>query len=230
MLNVAILDDYCNSALGAADWSQLPNGASVTVFDRPLGAAEAADILAPYDVLCTVRERMPLPRTLLERLRNLKLIVTVGEDIANLDRVAAAERGIAILATELAFSPRNQNIVLNATPEFAWGLMMATVRQIAREDRRMRSGAWQSTLGMGLTGRTLGVLGLGATGKRMARYAQAFDMDVIAWSENLSHDTAHAAGCRRVGKMSYSVRRTSSLSTLFSASVRAAWSGRTSWA
>jgi phosphoglycerate dehydrogenase-like enzyme len=90
--------------------------------------------------------------------------------------------------------------VRDATPEFTWGLMIATVRNLAEEHRRMREGAWQTTVGTTLSGKTLGLLGLGRIGKRMAQYAKAFDMDVIAWSQNLTEDAAAAAGTRRVDK------------------------------
>ena len=172
----------------------------VTVFDRHLSEAEAAEALRPFDVICTLRERMALPRTLIERLPNLKLITIVGRNLPNLDVAAATERGVLVAHSDFA-SPRFAS-VRDATPELAWGLMIATVRNLAEEHRRMRDGGWQASAGMTLSGKTLGLLGLGRTGKRMAEYAKVFGMQVIAWSQNLTDEAAAAAGARRVDKAS----------------------------
>ncbi|OBB65201.1 D-2-hydroxyacid dehydrogenase family protein [Mycobacterium sp. 852014-50255_SCH5639931] len=195
---VAILDDYAGAALRLADWSSVQNRSRVTVFGRHLSEDEAADELRPFDVICTLRERMALPRTLLAQLPNLKLITIVGRSLPNLDLGAATERGIIVAHTDFAH-PRFRS-VHDATPEFAWGLLIATVRNLAEEHRRMRGGGWQVTTGLTLSGKTLGLLGLGRVGKRMADYAKAFGMDVIAWSQNLTADAAAAAGARRVEK------------------------------
>ena len=195
---VAILDDYVGLALDLADWSSVQAQAEITVFDRHLSEAEAADALRPFDVVCTMRERMALPRTLIERLPNLKLITIVGKSLPNLDMTAATERGVLVAHSNFA-NPRF-SAVRDATPEFAWGLMIATVRNLAEEHRRMRDGGWQTTTGMTLSGKTLGLLGLGRIGKRMAGYANVFGMEVIAWSQNLTHEAAAAAGARRVEK------------------------------
>jgi phosphoglycerate dehydrogenase-like enzyme len=198
MLKVALLDDYAGVARDAADWSRLPPGSTTTVFDRHLSEDEAAVELAPFDVLCTVRERMALPRTLIERLPNLKLIVIVGARLANLDLDAATEHGVVVVRTR--FQGPNLARIGAATPELTWGLMIATVRHFAYEQQRLRQGGWQDSLGLVLEGRTLGLLGLGNIGKRMARYAKAFGMEVIAWSQNLTAEAAEAAGARRVEK------------------------------
>ena len=195
---VAILDDYVGLALDLADWSSVQAQAEITVFDRHLSEAEAADALRPFDVVCTMRERMALPRTLIERLPNLKLITIVGKSLPNLDMTAATERGVLVAHSNFA-NPRF-SAVRDATPEFAWGLMIATVRNLAEEHRRMRDGGWQTTTGMTLSGKTLGLLGLGRIGKRMAGYANVFGMEVIAWSQNLTEEAAAAAGARRVEK------------------------------
>jgi phosphoglycerate dehydrogenase-like enzyme len=195
---VAILDDYVGLALDLADWSSVQAQAEITVFDRHLSEAEAADALRPFDVVCTMRERMALPRTLIERLPNLKLITIVGKSLPNLDMTAATERGVLVAHSNFA-NPRF-SAVRDATPEFAWGLMIATVRNLAEEHRRMRDGGWQTTTGMTLSGKTLGLLGLGRIGKRMAGYANVFGMEVIAWSQNLTDEAAAAAGARRVEK------------------------------
>jgi phosphoglycerate dehydrogenase-like enzyme len=200
MLNVAILDDYVHVALESADWSQLPAGSKITVFDRHLSEEEAAQALAPFEVLCTMRERMALPRTLIERLPKLKLILILGPRLANLDLEAATEHGVVVARSPFTGAGPELARVGAATPELTWGLMIATVRHIAQEDRRLREGGWQSSVGITLEGRTLGLLGLGNIGRRMARYAGAFGMKVIAWSQNLTAEAAQAAGARWVEK------------------------------
>lgn len=201
MPTVAILDDYAGMALRLADWSPVQTRSGVTVFDRHLSEPEAAEALRPFDVICTLRERMAFPRTLIERLPNLKLITIVGRSLPNLDLAAASDRGVLVAHSDFAH-PRfaSAGSLQDATPELAWGLMIATVRNLAEEHRRMRDGAWQVTTGMTLSGKTLGLLGLGRTGKRMAKYAKVFGMQVIAWSQNLTEEAAAAAGARRVEK------------------------------
>jgi phosphoglycerate dehydrogenase-like enzyme len=195
---VAILDDYAGAALELADWSPVQTRSEVTVFDRHLSEAEAAAALLPFDVVCTVRERMALPRTLIERLPTLKLITIVGRSLPNLDMAAATEHGVLVAHSNFAHARFSS--VRDATPELAWGLMIATVRNLAEEHRRMRAGAWQATTGRTLSGKTLGLLGLGRIGKRMAEYAKVFGMDVIAWSQNLTDEAAAAVGANRVEK------------------------------
>lgn len=198
MRRVAILDDYAGLALQLADWSEIQKHCEITVFDRHLTEDEAAEGLLPFDVLCTMRERMVFPRGLIARLPNLKLITIVGRSLPNLDLAAATEHGILVAHSDFAH-PRFR-AVRDATPELAWGLMIATVRNLAEEHRRMRGGGWQSTTGMTLSGKTLGLLGLGRVGKRMAEYATVFGMDVVAWSQNLTPDAAAQAGARWVEK------------------------------
>lgn len=198
MPELAILDDYAGVALDLADWSPVQGRCAITVFDRHLAEDEAADALGPFDVICTMRERMALPGTLIERLPNLKVITIVGRNLPNLDMAAATERGILVAHSDFA-NPRFR-AVRDATPELAWGLMIGTVRNLAEEHRRMRDVGWQATTGMTLSGKTLGLLGLGRTGKRMAEYAKVFGMPVIAWSQNLTEEAAAASGARRVEK------------------------------
>jgi phosphoglycerate dehydrogenase-like enzyme len=198
MLKIAILDDYARVALKSADWSVLPRDTEITVFDRPLAEEEAVVVLQPFDVLCTVRERMALPRRLLEQLPRLKLVTITGMSLPNLDMQAATDHHILVIHSDFD-SPAYSNIA-NATPEFAWGLMIASVRNLAHESANMRSGGWQTSLGSILAGRTLGLLGLGRIGKRMAEYARVFEMPVIAWSQNLTAEMAAAVGVRRVEK------------------------------
>jgi phosphoglycerate dehydrogenase-like enzyme len=198
MLKIAILDDYAKVALQSADWSELQGKAEITVFDRHLSENEAATLLQPFDVFCTVRERMSLPRSLFQRLPKLKLVTIIGMSLPNLDMAAATDNGVIVAHSNFA-NPIYAN-VFNATPELTWALMIATVRHMDLESRRMREGKWQSTVGIILAGRTLGLLGLGRIGKRMAAYAHAFGMPVIAWSQNLTDETAASVGARRVEK------------------------------
>jgi phosphoglycerate dehydrogenase-like enzyme len=198
MLKIAILDDYARVALISADWSVLPSDAEITVFDRHLSEEEAVTLLQPFDVLCTIRERMALPCSLIARLPRLKLITIIGKSLPNLDMQAATDHGIIVTHPDFD-SPAFVGIA-NATPELAWGLMIATVRNLAHESAEMRSGGWQTSVGGILAGRTLGLLGLGRIGRRMAEYARVFGMPVIAWSRNLTAEAAAAVGVRRVDK------------------------------
>ena len=141
-------------------------------------------------MLCTIRERMALPRTLIERLPNLKLITIIGMSLPNLDMAAATEHGVLVAHSSMRRAPTAD--VGAATPELAWGLVIATRRHLAQQSQRMREGLWQSEVGTILSGRTLGLLGLGRIGKRMAGYGKAFNMEVIAWSQN-----PHRRGGRR---------------------------------
>ncbi len=195
---VAILDDYAGVALGLADWSPVLGRADVTVFDRHLSEDEAVQALQPFDVICTLRERMAFPRTLIGRLPNLKLMTIVGMSLANLDMAAATEQGILVAHPDFAnpaFAAAGATV-----PELVWGLMMATVRNLAEEHRRMREGGWQASAGTTLHGKTLGLLGLGRSGKIINGYAKFFGMEVIAWSQNLTAEAAAAVGARRVEK------------------------------
>jgi len=198
MTKVAILDDYAGVALDLTDWSSVRSRAEVTAFDRHLDANEAVAALQPFEVICTLRERMALPRTLIERLPNLKLITIVGMSLPNLDMAAASEHGI--LVTHPNFANPGFAAAVDGVPELAWGLMMATVRNLGEEHRRMREGGWQATAGVTLSGKTLGLLGLGRLGKRTNEYAKVFGMEVIAWSQNLTEEAAVAVGVRRVEK------------------------------
>ena len=188
MTKVAILDDYQGVALGLADWSKLQPGTDVQVFRHHLGSDhEAVAALESFDVLCLMRERMPVGRALLERLPNLKLIVATGAHNRTLDGEAAKACGIEIAHTRGGES-------VHATPELAWALILACARSIPQEDRRMRAGGWQETVGLALHGRTLGILGLGRLGARMATIGRAFGMKLLAWSPNLTAEKAEAAG------------------------------------
>ena len=198
MTSIAILDDYARAALEVADWSPVQSKAEITVFDRHLSEDEAAEALKNFEVLVTVRERMALPRTLIERLPKLRLITIIGMTLPNLDMDAATDHGVIVSHSN--FGAPAFHAVVNATPELAWGLMIATVRHMTHESRRLHEGGWQSTTGLILAGKTLGLLGLGRIGKRMAEYAKVFGMEVIAWSQNLRAEAAAEVGVQRVEK------------------------------
>jgi phosphoglycerate dehydrogenase-like enzyme len=191
-VKVAILDDYQNVALKTADWSAVAAMAEVTVFHDHLADAEAVvRRLEPFDVVCVMRERTPLSRDIIERLPRLKLIASTGARNASIDMAAAAERGIAVTATGYRSSP---------TIELTWALILASMRHVVEESTSVRNGGWQTTVGRDLKGKTLSVLGLGNIGREVARVGLAFGMEVIAWSQNLTAETAHAVGAALVTK------------------------------
>ena len=195
MTRIAILDDYNRVALDMADWSQVKKRCDVDVLDKPFATIEeAAKALAPYQVLCHLRERQPMPRALIEKLPNLKMMTITGASHRTLDLAAASERGIIV--SHSVDRPGGSQ----GTPELTYGLMIAAIRKIALEDRRIRTGQWQSTIGFSLTGKTLGIVGLGKIGKRVADIGKAFGMNPIAWSPNLTDERAAAAGVKRVSK------------------------------
>jgi phosphoglycerate dehydrogenase-like enzyme len=198
MLKVAILDDYAAVALECADWSRLDGIASIDVFHDHLSEAEAIRALQEYDVLCTMRERMVLTPGLFKGLPRLKLVTIVGAMLPGLDVEAASRCGVLLVSN--GFNSPSFAGAEYSTPELTWALVLASVRNLAAEERRMRQGLWQGSVGAVLGGRTLGLIGLGNVGKRVARYGVAFDMEVIAWSQNLTAETAAGAGARRVKK------------------------------
>jgi phosphoglycerate dehydrogenase-like enzyme len=190
-IRIAILDDYQDVARRLADWNRLPPHASVTVFNRHLEGEELVQTVTPFDVLVIMRERTHFPRALVERLPKLKLLVTTGSRNLGIDLDACRDHGVLVCGTEAGSSP---------TAELAWGLILAVARHIAQEDRAMREGKWQSTVGFALKGKTLGILGLGRLGTQMSQIGRAFSMRVIAWSQNLTPERAAEAGAERVEK------------------------------
>jgi phosphoglycerate dehydrogenase-like enzyme len=189
---VAVLDDYQQVALSSADWGPVTSRAEVTVFSEPLGSLDAAAAaLEPFTVIAAMRERTPFPAALLDRLPQLRLLVTTGMRNASIDLPAAQRQGVTVCGTGGSAA---------GTPELTWALIMALTRSIAAEDARIRAGGWQSTVGRELAGRTLGLLGLGRIGQRVAGYGRAFGMDVLAWSQNLTADRAESCGARLVDK------------------------------
>ncbi|HEY0297029.1 MAG TPA: D-2-hydroxyacid dehydrogenase family protein [Bordetella sp.] len=193
-MRIAILDDYQNLALQLADWSPVRARGDIVVFDRHLAEEEAAAALRDFDVLCVLRERMPLPGSLLERLPRLKFIAATGPYNRTLDLRAADRLGITVSATPRAAAGQF------ATAELAWALLLALARNIPLEAANMRVGGWQKTMGLSLSERTLGLVGLGRLGSHMAPIARAFGMRVIAWSQNLTAGAAEALGAQRVEK------------------------------
>jgi phosphoglycerate dehydrogenase-like enzyme len=192
MIRIAILDDYQNVSLEMADWSPLAGRALITVFnDHWSNLDEVVERLLPFDVVCVMRERTPLPRSVIERLSRLKLIASTGPRNAAIDVEAAAERGIVVAHT--GFDARS-------TVEMTWALILASARQVALENAHLRAGGWQLTMGDSLRGKTLGLLGLGNIGSEVARIGLAFGMEVIAWSQNLTVDKAKTCGARLVSK------------------------------
>lgn len=192
MTRIAVLDDYQQVGRGLADWASLGPECQADFLDRPLSTLDAAaEALADYDVICLMRERMPVPAALIERLPRLKLIVVTGQHNRMLDLEAARARGIRVCHTRGGES-------LHATTELAWALILAALRHLPLEDRRMRQGLWQGTVGRTLHGRTLGLIGLGRLGGRMAEVARAFGLEVIAWSQNLTEARCAELGVRRV--------------------------------
>jgi phosphoglycerate dehydrogenase-like enzyme len=191
-VQIAVLDDYQEVARELAPWEQLEPEAEVTFFhDHLLVDGVVRDLLEGFEVLVAMRERTPFTAKRLASLTDLKLLVTTGMANASIDMDAAREHGITVCGTAALPSP---------TAELAWGLIIGYQRNIPEEDRRLREGGWQRTIGPELAGRTLGILGLGNLGRRMAAIARAFEMEVIAWSENLTAEAAAEAGATAVGR------------------------------
>ena len=192
MTRIAVLDDYQHVAAQFADWSRVPEPVEVVEFHDHVADDDAlVRRLEPFDVVIAMRERTPFPRGLLERLPNLRLLVTTGARNPSIDVAAARELGVTVCGTRAH---------LPGTAELTWALVLAVARNLPQEDASVRAGGWQQTVGTDLAGGTLGVLGLGRLGERVARIGRAFEMDVVAWSQNLGDERAAEVGVRRVGK------------------------------
>jgi phosphoglycerate dehydrogenase-like enzyme len=191
-MKIAVLDDYQNVALKLADWSTVSRRAEITVFnDHVVERSVLVERLAAFDIICVMRERTPLPREVIERLPRLKLIASTGPRNISIDAEAAKERGIAITHTGYSSS---------AAIEMTWALILGSARQLRRESDSVRKGHWQASVGTGLTGKVLGVVGLGNIGSEVARIGLAFGMKVIAWSQNLTPERAQSVGAIHVEK------------------------------
>ncbi|MDR5700913.1 D-2-hydroxyacid dehydrogenase family protein [Agromyces aerolatus] len=187
---VAILDDYQSAALDAADWSRLD--ADVVTFRDPLpDAASVVAALRGFDVVVAMRERTAFPEQVLAGLADLRLLVTTGMRNAAIDVAAARRLGITVCGTRGHAGP---------TVELTWALILGLVREVAADDAAVRAGAWQTRVPGDLEGRTLGIVGLGRLGARVAAVGRAFGMSVIAWSPNLTEDRARAADAVAVEK------------------------------
>lgn len=193
LTRLAILDDYQGAALALGPWDRLPDGLETEVFRDTLTDPEAlAARLLPFDALVVMRERTPFPRALVERLPKLRLLVTTGMRNRSVDIAACAGRNITVCGTP-GFG--------NPTVDLTWGLILAVMRRIPAQERALREGLWQpAPLGNTVEGKTLGVLGLGNLGAKVAKVGAAFGMRVVAWSPNLTAERAEAAGVALVDK------------------------------
>jgi phosphoglycerate dehydrogenase-like enzyme len=189
----AILDDYQNVALKVTDWSKVAGDLDIKVFSEHLGGPDnVAKALQGFEIIVAMRERTGFPRAVIEKLPDLKLLITTGMRNASIDGAAAKERGVVVCGTPAVGNP---------TSGIAIGLMLELTRRVGYENARMKAGVpWQSTIGVDLDGLTLGVLGLGKLGVRTARIAKAFGMKVIAWSQNLTPEKCKEAGVDYVSK------------------------------
>jgi phosphoglycerate dehydrogenase-like enzyme len=191
-LRVGVLDDYQNAAREFGPWSELGDTADVTIFnDHVTGTGPLVERLAPFDVIVAMRERTRFPRQVLERLPRLRLLVSTGMSTAHIDVAAASELGITVSGTGGRPAP---------AAELTWALILGLARHVGAEDAGLRAGSWGQTVGTDLAGATLGVIGLGNLGRRVAKAGQAFGMRVIAWSQNLDPSVAAEAGVEYVGK------------------------------
>jgi phosphoglycerate dehydrogenase-like enzyme len=190
---LAILDDYQDVAHGFADWTALESeGVTVATYREPFPSQDAlVSALADTTIVVAMRERTAFPREVFEQLPALELLVTTGMANASIDLDAAAEHGVTVCGTP--GSPA-------AAPELTWALLLAIARHLPSEDASLRAGGWQSTVGFELAGKTLGIVGLGKIGRRVAAYGHAFGMEVVAWSQNLTADAAEEAGVQLVSK------------------------------
>ena len=190
MPRVAVLDDYQNVALKMADWSAIPAGYDVTVFDDHVSEPEAlASRLAEFEIVCIMRERTPFPRAVFAALPKLKLLVTTGGRNLSVDVAAATEHGVTVCGTRGTTPP---------TPELAMGLILSLARNIPFEHRAMQEGRWQTMIGRSLHGATLVLLGVGRLGGYVAKLGKAFGMEAIGWSQNLTDEKAAEHGVKRV--------------------------------
>lgn len=191
-VKIAVLDDYQNIALLMADWSSIPGNPEIRVFNDHLSEEDAlVERLLPFDIACIMRERTQMTASLLDRLPNLKLIASTGPRNAAIDLEAAKRRGIKVMHTGYDSTP---------TSEFTWAMILALAKNVAIENASLRGGGWQTGVGADLRGKTLGVLGLGNIGSRVAEIGNLFGMKVIAWSPNLTLQKAEESGAHLVDK------------------------------
>ncbi len=191
-VQIAVIDDWQNVANGVVDWSVLESVGQVHfLHDYPADTVTMIERLKAFAVICVMRERSTFDQALLQGLPNLKLLVTGGMRNAAIDIAAAKALGIQVCGTDS---------YKQAAPELTWALIMASTRNLLAEANSLRAGGWQVGLGGDLHGKTLGVLGLGSIGQKVAQFAQVFGMRVLAWSENLTPERAAQAGATWVSK------------------------------
>ena len=191
-MKIAILDDYQNVARSIADWSVVERDAEITVFNHHLGNLEAAAaVLGEFEIISLMRERTPFPRAMFERLPKLQLLLTSGHFNSAIDMDAARDHGVVVCGTAT---------IGRTTVEQTWALLMTAARNTALEDRIMRTGGWQASLGSTLENMVLGLVGLGRLGSQIAEIAKVFRMQLIAWSANLTAERAAESGARLVSK------------------------------
>ena len=191
-MRCAILDDYQNVALKMADWSAISKTVEIKVFNQWIPTAQVPAALKGFEIVCAMRERTRFPKQVLEALPDLRLLISTGMRNAAIDVKAANERGVVVCGTGGSGNP---------TAGIAIGLMLELTRHIGYENARLKAGApWQTTIGIDLEGKTLGVVGLGKLGTRVANIAKAFGMNVIAWSQNLTPEKCQEAGVTYASK------------------------------
>lgn len=200
-MRLSILDDYQGVALDMADWSPVrARGIEIAVERHPFVDEDAAvRALAESEIVAAMRERTPFPKSLVDRLPKLKLLITTGMRNASFDMAALRDRGVTVCGTggpaHAPGSGGNED-----TAELAWGLILGAARRIAEDHALMRQGGWQTRIGHRIAGKTLGLLGLGRLGSAVARVGLAFGMKAIAWSQNLTVEKAAEQGVERVDK------------------------------
>jgi phosphoglycerate dehydrogenase-like enzyme len=189
---VVVLDDHQAATRRFGPWSRLNGRIELeTIAEHISDPDELVKRLSGAEIVMAMRERTAFPREILQRLPDLKLLVSTGRVNAAIDVAAAADLGIVVSGTDIPTSP---------TAELTWALVLALTRRVCAEDANIRAGGWQHTIGPELAGKTLGVVGLGRQGSRVASFGKAFEMDVIAWSQNLAPEDAHARGVEPVAK------------------------------
>jgi phosphoglycerate dehydrogenase-like enzyme len=190
---IVLLDDYQGVALDYGGWDRVPDEWQLVALEQHIDDSDRlVEALDGAEIVVAMRERTPFPAAILDRLPDLKLLVTTGMANAAIDVAAAGANGVVVSGTAVKGPP---------TAELSWGLILSLLRSIPAEDATMREGGWQTTIGGDLDGATLGLLGLGRLGSKMATIGRAFGMEVLAWSQNLDPDAAREAGAEPVAKL-----------------------------
>lgn len=191
-MRIAVLDDYLKVAAGMADWNSLDS--EVAFFSDYIDPSMLVQTLSEFDVICAMRERSAFPASVIQALPNLKLLVTTGMRNSSIDFEACRDKGVMVCGAP--GDPKSAG----ATAELTWSLLLALFKRIPQESQNMKQGLWQTAMPPTVEGKRLGLLGAGNLGQRVARVARAFEMDVVAWSPNLTAERAEQAGVRLVSK------------------------------